>query len=150
MFHSPLNINTSLNHIEIQDRLGQHNSGYTHIHRRTFVTHLHTQTTSTSPSITQTHPPKMPSATPVRTMMRSLARNMVEPHPFARSPVTMAPHPWRAGDLGKRLLRTSAVYVLSLHTPIIHLAYAVPRFFPFYAVILGWPLGAAAFYNGRM
>jgi hypothetical protein len=58
-------------------------------------------------------------------MMRSLARNMVEPHPFARSPVTMAPHSWRAGDLGKRLVRTSAVYVIpftlfALHTLLTH------------------------------
>jgi hypothetical protein len=52
---------------------------------------------------------KMPSATPVRTMFRSFARNMVEPHPFARSPVSMAPHAWRAGDLSKRLVRTSVV-----------------------------------------
>ncbi|KAH8722913.1 hypothetical protein GQ44DRAFT_621679 [Phaeosphaeriaceae sp. PMI808] len=74
----------------------------------------------------------MPSATPVRTMFRSAARHLTEPHPFARNPVSMASHPWRAGDLGKRLARTSVV------------------FFPFYAVVLGWPLGAAAFYNGRM
>jgi hypothetical protein len=53
----------------------------------------------------------MPSATPIRTMLRSLSRNMVEPHPFARSPVTMTPHSWRAGDLGKRLVRTGTVYV---------------------------------------
>jgi hypothetical protein len=24
------------------------------------------------------------------------------------------------------------------------------RFFPFYAVLLGWPLGAAALFNGRV
>ncbi|KAH7069692.1 hypothetical protein BKA63DRAFT_421657 [Paraphoma chrysanthemicola] len=74
----------------------------------------------------------MPSATPIRTMIRTAARSMVEPHPFARNPVSMAPHAWRAGDLGKRLVRTSTVFV------------------PFYAIILGWPLAAATFYNGRM
>jgi hypothetical protein len=81
-------------------------------------------------------------------MLRSLSRNMVEPHPFARSPVTMTPHSWRAGDLGKRLVRTGTVYV-----PINHPIYPFTNktsFFPFYAIILGWPLGAAAFYNGRM
>jgi len=65
-------------------------------------------------------------------MIRTAARSMVEPHPFARNPVTMAPHPWRASDLGKKLFKTSSAVV------------------PFYAVILGWPLGAAAFYNGRI
>ncbi|KAF2029820.1 hypothetical protein EK21DRAFT_66859 [Setomelanomma holmii] len=74
----------------------------------------------------------MPSATPIRTMIRTAARSMVEPHPFARNPVSMAPHAWRVGDLGRKFMRTSAVFV------------------PFYAVILGWPLGAAALYNGRM
>ncbi|KAF1911968.1 hypothetical protein BDU57DRAFT_459903 [Ampelomyces quisqualis] len=74
----------------------------------------------------------MPSATSIRTMFRSVARNMVEPHPFARNPITMSPHTWRVGDLGKRVVRTSAVY------------------FPFYAAFFGWPLGAVALYNGRM
>jgi hypothetical protein len=64
----------------------------------------------------------MPSATQVRAMFRSVARNMVEPHPFARNPVSMAPHSWRAGDLSKRFVRTSAVYVFSLSSrlPILH------------------------------
>ncbi|KAF1831655.1 hypothetical protein BDW02DRAFT_571840 [Decorospora gaudefroyi] len=65
-------------------------------------------------------------------MWRSLARGMVEPHPFARNPITTAPHTWRAGDLGKKVLRSSAT------------------FFPFYAVILGWPVGAAWWFNGKM
>jgi hypothetical protein len=52
---------------------------------------------------------KMPSPTPIRAIFRTFARNMVEPHPFARNPVTMTPHSWRAGDLMKKQLRTSAV-----------------------------------------
>ncbi|EMD88766.1 hypothetical protein COCC4DRAFT_137356 [Bipolaris maydis ATCC 48331] len=74
----------------------------------------------------------MPSATQARIMWRTLSRGMVEPHPFARNPITIAPHAWRAGDLGQRLVKTSAVY------------------FPFYAVILGWPAAAAWWFNGRM
>lgn len=74
----------------------------------------------------------MPSPSQARIMWRSLARGMVEPHPFARNPITMAPHAWRAGDLGRRLVKTSSVY------------------FPFYAVILGWPVAAAWYFNGNM
>lgn len=57
---------------------------------------------------------KMPSATPLRAMIRTAARSMVEPHPFGRYPVKTAAHSWRAGDLGKRVVRTSAVYVFFL------------------------------------
>ncbi|KAH7381474.1 hypothetical protein DE146DRAFT_286934 [Phaeosphaeria sp. MPI-PUGE-AT-0046c] len=74
----------------------------------------------------------MPSPSQTRTMFRSFARSMVEPHPFARNPISMTPHAWRAGDLGRKLVKTSSV------------------FFPFYAIILGWPLAAAALYNGRL
>jgi hypothetical protein len=42
-------------------------------------------------------------------MWRSVARNMVEPHPFARNPTSMAAHSWRAGDLSKKLAKTSTV-----------------------------------------
>ncbi|KAH3914147.1 hypothetical protein HBI56_052730 [Parastagonospora nodorum] len=79
-----------------------------------------------------TKPNKMPSATPIRAMLRTLTRNMVEPHPFARNPLSVKPHTWRAGDLSKKMVRTSAV------------------FFPFYAVILGWPIAAYTAFNGRL
>ncbi|KAF1925992.1 uncharacterized protein M421DRAFT_423271, partial [Didymella exigua CBS 183.55] len=39
------------------------------------------------------HSFKMPSATPARTMLRTWARNMTEPHPFARNPVSAKPYP---------------------------------------------------------
>ncbi|CAO2647675.1 Nn.00g085970.m01.CDS01 [Neocucurbitaria sp. VM-36] len=74
----------------------------------------------------------MPSATQVRTMFRSAARHLTEPHPFARNPVSMRAHAWRAGDLSKRVIKTSTVY------------------FPFYAAILGWPVAAAWWFNGNM
>ncbi|KAL6154374.1 hypothetical protein ACJQWK_01500 [Exserohilum turcicum] len=112
----------------------------------------------------------MPSPSQARIMWRSLARGMVEPHPFARNPITMAPHAWRAGDLGRRLVKTSSVYVfpftyfftyLSIHPPTYTnttlytytcnlLTYSPCRYFPFYAVILGWPVAAAWYFNGNM
>ncbi|KAH6865505.1 hypothetical protein J4E90_007925 [Alternaria incomplexa] len=74
----------------------------------------------------------MPSPTQARLLWRTLSRNMVEPHPFARNPITMTPHAWRAGDLSRKLVKTSAVY------------------FPFYAVIFGWPVAASWWFNGNM
>ncbi|KAF2849602.1 hypothetical protein T440DRAFT_131152 [Plenodomus tracheiphilus IPT5] len=74
----------------------------------------------------------MVSATQMRTMFRSAARHLTEPHPFARNPISMQPHAWRAGDLSKRVIKTSTAIV------------------PFYAVVLGWPLGAAWWFNGNM
>ncbi|CAA9966157.1 hypothetical protein PTMSG1_09516 [Pyrenophora teres f. maculata] len=79
----------------------------------------------------------MPSSNPriiSRTLssISRLSRGMVEPHPFARNAVTTSPHAWRAGDLMKRLGKTSAAYV------------------PFYVVLLGWPLGAKWALNGRL
>ncbi|CAN9089010.1 unnamed protein product [Alternaria alternata] len=74
----------------------------------------------------------MPSVTQARLMWRSVARGMVEPHPFARNPITMTPHAWRAADLSKKVVKTSTV------------------FFPFYAGILGWPVAAAWWFNGNM
>ncbi|KAF2825317.1 hypothetical protein CC86DRAFT_371031 [Ophiobolus disseminans] len=74
----------------------------------------------------------MPSASQARLMFRSAARHLTEPHPFARNPITIKPHSWRAGDLSKKMVKTSAVY------------------FPFYAAFLFWPVGAAALFNGRM
>ncbi|KAF9698025.1 hypothetical protein EKO04_004449 [Ascochyta lentis] len=74
----------------------------------------------------------MPSATAARTMIRSWARQMTEPHPFARNPVTVKPYPAQYRVMGKKLLRTSAV------------------FFPWYAIVLGWPVAAEWAFNGRM
>ncbi|KAF1941647.1 hypothetical protein EJ02DRAFT_347413 [Clathrospora elynae] len=74
----------------------------------------------------------MPSATPLRTMWRSVSRGMVESHPFARNPLSMPPHAWRAGDLSKKIVKTSAV------------------FFPFYVAMFGWPVAAAWCFNGNM
>ncbi|CAN9124759.1 unnamed protein product [Alternaria sp. RS040] len=51
----------------------------------------------------------MPSVTQARLMWRSVARSMVEPHPFARNPITMTPHAWRAADLSKKVVKTSTV-----------------------------------------
>jgi hypothetical protein len=51
----------------------------------------------------------MPSVTQARLMWRSVARGMVEPHPFARNPITMTPHAWRAADLSKKVVKTSTV-----------------------------------------
>jgi hypothetical protein len=53
----------------------------------------------------------MPSATQIRTLFRSAAQHLTEPHPFARSPVSMKPYPIQYKHLGVRVLRTSAVYV---------------------------------------
>ncbi|KAJ4988267.1 hypothetical protein SVAN01_06202 [Stagonosporopsis vannaccii] len=74
----------------------------------------------------------MPSATPVRTMIRSWARQMTEPHPFARNPVTVKPYPAQYSVMFRKLGRTSTV------------------FFPWYALVLGWPLAAKWYYNGNM
>jgi hypothetical protein len=81
----------------------------------------------------------MPSAPPIRSIFRTAA------HAFARKP---KPHSWSAGDYGKKLVSTSTVYVLP------RLLWWIladgRRFFPFYAVMFGWPIAASAFYNGRM
>jgi len=61
----------------------------------------------------------MPSPTQARLLWRTLSRSMVEPHPFARNPITMTPHAWRAGDLSRKLVKTSAVYVSSISSPTI-------------------------------
>ncbi|KAF3034112.1 hypothetical protein E8E11_001910 [Didymella keratinophila] len=74
----------------------------------------------------------MPSATPVRSIIRSWARNMTEPHPFARNPVSVKPYPAQYSVMFRKLGRTSLV------------------FFPWYAVVLGWPLAAEWAFNGRM
>ncbi|KAF2259506.1 hypothetical protein CC78DRAFT_585886 [Lojkania enalia] len=72
----------------------------------------------------------MPSATQARQVMRSAARYLTEPHPFARKPVTMTPHSVRYADLGKHFTRAAVFYV------------------PTATVLLGWPLAAAYFLNG--
>ncbi|KAF2250338.1 hypothetical protein BU26DRAFT_300109 [Trematosphaeria pertusa] len=71
----------------------------------------------------------MPQATQVRTMFRTAARYLTEPHPFARNPVMQAPHavPW--GVYGRKLGRTATFVV------------------PTGLIILGWPLAAGAFFN---
>lgn len=51
----------------------------------------------------------MPSATPVRTMIRSWARNMTEPHPFARNPVSVKPYPAQYSVMFRKVGRTSMV-----------------------------------------
>ncbi|KAJ4401022.1 hypothetical protein N0V91_008276 [Didymella pomorum] len=51
----------------------------------------------------------MPSATPVRTMLRTWARNMTEPHPFARNPVSVKPYPAQYSVMFRKLGRTSVV-----------------------------------------
>ncbi|KAF1850284.1 uncharacterized protein K460DRAFT_400356 [Cucurbitaria berberidis CBS 394.84] len=74
----------------------------------------------------------MPSPTQVRLMFRTAARSLSEPHPFARNPVTSRAHQWRAGDLSKRVIKTSTAFV------------------PFYVAVLGWPVAAAWWFNGNM
>ncbi|KAF2117215.1 hypothetical protein BDV96DRAFT_571718 [Lophiotrema nucula] len=71
----------------------------------------------------------MPSPTQARSFMRSAARYLTEPHPFARNPTTMASHPiqWRP-------------YVQ-------HFSRAGTFYFPAMAFVIGWPLGAAWLLN---
>jgi hypothetical protein len=89
----------------------------------------------------------MPSATQIRTLFRSAAQHLTEPHPFARSPVSMKPYPIQYKHLGVRVLRTSAVYVSSFPRQ----QYTNSRrFIPWYAAVLGWPLAAEYMFNGRL
>jgi len=79
----------------------------------------------------------MPSSNPrifSRTLssISRLSRGMVEPHPFARNAALTPPHAWRAGDLAKKMGKTTAAYV------------------PFYVALLGWPLAAKWAVNGRL
>jgi hypothetical protein len=68
----------------------------------------------------------MPSATPVRAMLRTWARQMTEPHPFARNPVSVKPYPTQYGvmfrmpwfSVGRLLLSgcTMGKYDFAAHT----------------------------------
>ncbi|KAF2205369.1 hypothetical protein GQ43DRAFT_437090 [Delitschia confertaspora ATCC 74209] len=71
----------------------------------------------------------MPSATPVRSIMRSAARYFSEPHPFARAPTTMPSHPISMSVYTSRLGR-SAAFVL-----------------PALGGFLAWPFAAEAFFR---
>jgi hypothetical protein len=51
----------------------------------------------------------MPSATPVRAMLRTWARQMTEPHPFARNPVSVKPYPTQYGVMFRKLGRTATL-----------------------------------------
>ena len=51
----------------------------------------------------------MPSATPVRAMLRTWARQMTEPHPFARNPVSAKPYPAQYGVMFRKLGRTTTL-----------------------------------------
>ncbi len=71
----------------------------------------------------------MPSATPARSIFRTAARYLTEPHPYGRNPTTVPSHsvPWNIYP--KRLVRTGAFVI------------------PMAVVTLGWPLAGAAFFN---
>ncbi|KAL1596820.1 hypothetical protein SLS59_007561 [Nothophoma quercina] len=43
-------------------------------------------------------------------MIRSWARNMTEPHPFARNPVSVKPYPAQYSVMFRKLGRTSMVF----------------------------------------
>ena len=64
----------------------------------------------------------MPSPTQNLAFFRTAARYLTEPHPSARNPVTMAPHPVPWGVYATRLTRTSKLYALLPPIP--------PFFFP--------------------
>ncbi|KAG9199044.1 hypothetical protein G6514_009146 [Epicoccum nigrum] len=74
----------------------------------------------------------MPSATPARAMLRTWARQMTEPHPFARNPITVKPYPAQYGVMFRKLGRTATYFV------------------PVYTMVLGWPLAAKWMYNGSI
>ncbi|KAF2494709.1 hypothetical protein BU16DRAFT_562346 [Lophium mytilinum] len=68
----------------------------------------------------------MPSATPIRTFMRSASRYLTEPHPFARNPVSTPAHRHYAPFFIKRAAATAGTMI------------------PFYSVVLFWPIPVAA------
>ncbi|GAB7346853.1 hypothetical protein MBLNU459_g1938t1 [Dothideomycetes sp. NU459] len=71
----------------------------------------------------------MVSQTTVRTFMRSFKSLVQEAHPFERNTSTLLPHKHDNIQLMRRLGRTAVT------------------FFPFYAVILGWPFAVKSVLN---
>ncbi|KAF2635572.1 hypothetical protein P280DRAFT_190645 [Massarina eburnea CBS 473.64] len=71
----------------------------------------------------------MPSPT---SSFRSASQYLTEAHPFARKPVTMKSAPVVWNIYPKRLARTGKA------------------FFPFFAIVLGWPVAAEWWFNGKM
>ncbi|KAF2744751.1 hypothetical protein M011DRAFT_479515 [Sporormia fimetaria CBS 119925] len=67
----------------------------------------------------------MPAGTPRMSMIRSAARYLTEPHPFARRPTTMGSHPVAWGVYANHIGRTSVVVL------------------PFLGFVLTWPMMAA-------
>lgn len=68
----------------------------------------------------------MPAATPRLSFFKTAARYLTEPHPYGRRSITQAAHPVAWAEYAKHVGRTSVVY------------------FPWYAIVLGWPVATAA------
>ncbi|KAF2676158.1 hypothetical protein K458DRAFT_322488 [Lentithecium fluviatile CBS 122367] len=74
----------------------------------------------------------MPSPSAQRSFFRTAARYLTEPHPFARNPVTVRPHPVPWNVYAKKMARTTTFVV------------------PMLGITLGWPLAAQALFEHRM